>query len=202
MEILLKTIESEFDEADGWFRIVGADWYADNLRVDVCVAFNDSKEKQVWEISCEQVFSEHIVSEYAGFLSVVKNHPLILGYKEPEIEVAFSKNRLSFHELFGIVASTTFKHLGEQPISTWLNTNLPFYSICGSEYGVLGKFPLTVANEIVAALSEKPISINFLSQHAPLYWNGKEYIEYPESLEVLIIGNSYIIGSGFSAVRA
>ena len=201
MENLLKTIENEFTESDGWLRIVSADWYADTLRIELSIQFNDGAETQLWEISCENVIREKILSEWADYLFIEKTHPLLIEYKEPAVEVAFSKNQLSFFEFFGIVSTACFKHLGEQPISNWLNTNLPEYSICGSEYGILGTFPLPVANELLEALSNKPIHLNFISQCAPKYWNGKMHVEYPENLEILVIDNSFIIGAGFSAQR-
>jgi len=202
MENLLKTIENEFSESDGWFRIVGADWYADNLRIELSVLLNDDTEPQLWAISCEHVIREEIISESAGFLYIERNHPLLVEYKEPEVEVAFSKNQLSYFELLGAVSYACFKHLGEQPISHWLNTIPSAYSICRSEFGILGKFPLSVANELIEVLSNKPISLNFLPQRIPKYWNGNEHTEYPKNLEVLIIENSFIIGTGFSAERA
>lgn len=202
MENLLKTIENEFSESDGWFRIVGADWYADTLRIELSVSLNNDAEQQLWAISCEHVIREEIVSECAGYLYLEGNHPLLIEYKEPEVEVSFSKNQLSYFELLGAVSYACFKHLGEQPINHWLNTNPSEYSICRSEYGILGTFPLSVANELIEALSSKPIRLNFLPQRTPKYWNGKEHTEYPKNLEILIIENSFIIGTGFGAERA
>lgn len=202
MKHLLELIENEFCESDGWFRIISADWMADELRLEVSICLCESeRETQVWEISCSCVFSEFIVSEYSETLSLEDNDPLLLQYKDLEVDLAFSKNLLNPYELYGVVATTCIKHLGELPISNWLNSDQMSSPICSSKYGILGRFPMVVAKEICVLLENKDISIKPLEPHDPKYWDGEQFNEYPSNMEVLIIGNSYVVGTGFSAER-
>ena len=202
MKQLIELIEEEFCESDGWFRIVSADWIADELRLDLSVCLCEEKEPQLWEITCESVYKELIFSEFADYLSVENKHPLLARYKEPEVDLSFSKNRICSNELFGIVLSTCFKYLGEHPVSDLLNQSVSSDGICSSEYGILGRFPESVANEICRLLQDKDISIKQLQSYTPKYWDGEQHKEYPSNLEVLVIGGSYVVGTNFSAVRA
>jgi len=202
MKQLLKLIETEFCESDGWFRVVSADWTADELRLDLSICLCEEKEPQLWEITCESVYKELIVSEFADYLSMESSHPLLVKYKEPEVDLSFSKNRICPNELFGIVLSTCFKYLGEHPVAELINQSVSSDGICSSKYGILGRFPESVANEICRIVQDKDISIKQLQSYTPKYWDGEQHKEYPSNLEALIIGGSYVIGTNFSAVRA
>ena len=202
MKKLLELIGNEFCDSDGWFRIVSADWTADELRLDVSVCLCEEKEIQLWEISCESVFEEKLSSDYSEILTLGSDHSLLLKFKEPEVDVAFSRNSMSPDELFGIVATCCFKYLGEQPLTNWINQQASSQGICSSKYGILGRFPVTVANEIVRQLEAKEMSVNLLEPRSPKYWDGAQHCEYPENIEVLIIGDSYVVGTNFSAMRA
>lgn len=202
MKRLLELIGNEFCGSDGWFRIISADWTADELRLDVSVCLSEEKETQLWEISCESVFEEKLCSDYSETLTLKSDHSHLLKFKEPEVDIAFSQNSMCPEELFGIVATSCFKYLGEQPLTNWINQQASSKGICSSKYGILGRFPLSVANEITGLLNGKDITVNLLEPRPPKYWDGAQHCEYPGNIEVLIIGNSYVIGTNFNAVRA
>ena len=62
MKELLERIHSELDDAEGWIRIVDADWYADDLRLNLSISMHDECEPELWEVSCTGVFEEYISS--------------------------------------------------------------------------------------------------------------------------------------------
>lgn len=55
MDELLAKLNSEFDEAEGWIRIVHADWYADGLRLSISVSMNDVAHPEICEVTCTGV---------------------------------------------------------------------------------------------------------------------------------------------------
>ena len=58
MEELLARLDSEFDEAEGWIRIVDADWYANDLRLNISVSMDDESQSEIWEVSCVGVVED------------------------------------------------------------------------------------------------------------------------------------------------
>ena len=50
MEELLDRKNAEFDESEGWIRIVDADWYASDLRLSLSVQMCDDSLPEVWEV--------------------------------------------------------------------------------------------------------------------------------------------------------
>lgn len=94
MNELLARINEEFCDSDGWLRIVGADWFDDDLRVDVSVLMCEDKEPELWEISCGQVFDERLSSEFAEAITLSNESPLLIPYKDDEVQIAFSENNV------------------------------------------------------------------------------------------------------------
>lgn len=202
MKELLERLGAEFDQADGWIRIVGADWIAGDLRLNMSVKFNDVSEAEVWEISCEGVVEEDLSSEDTEILSLTSDSPLLKPYVEEEIELMFSENSLAPAFLLGVVCSCCIEVM-EKPkyMHRFMNMCPTVRGIVSSAYGLLGRFPNTVAKSILSALKEQPIKVNALPGRMPKRWTGSEFVSYPV-LSALEIGESYVIAERFSATRA
>lgn len=203
MDELLVRLEQEFCDGDGGISIVGADWFANSLRLDISVRMNDDKATELWEISCEQTFEESITSEFAESLTLTSDSPLLIPYKDNEVQLAFAENKVSPNELFGVITSACYEILGPSfNISKYLNMIPSSKGICSSEYGVLGRFPERIAKRILVDLAGLDIRVRMLDGFAPKFWTGSEHIPYPDGLKALCVGSSYVIGTDFSAVRA
>ncbi|MCC3305532.1 hypothetical protein [Sneathiella sp. HT1-7] len=202
MEKLLDIIEINFDAADGWLRIVDADWYSDDLRIYLAISFDEECSPQLWEISCSGVIEEQIASEYAETISLSFDSPLLMPFKEPHVELMFNENNIHPAELLGIVLSCCVENIGSSRyIHRFINQEPTVHGIVSSSFGLLGRFPETIASAIINALEKKSIRLSPLNKSTPKLWTGSEYVDYPK-LEVLEIGNSYIIGTEFNAIRA
>ncbi len=55
MDELLAKLNSEFDAAEGWIRIVHGDWYADALRLSISVSMNDEAHPEICAVTCTGV---------------------------------------------------------------------------------------------------------------------------------------------------
>ena len=202
MEELLERLSTEFDESEGWIRIVDADWVADNLRLTLSVLLYESTTPELWDISCLGVIEESLSSEGGEILSVSLESPLLKPFTEPEVELTFSENTCAPAFLLGVVCTSCIEILGRaEYISRFLNMAPTVNGIVASGYGQLGQFPESVASEIINSLIDQPIKIKALPGRMPKRWNGSEFIIYPE-LKALEIGNSYVVAEKFSAVRA
>lgn len=202
MNALLERIDTEFDEADGWIRIVDADWMADDLRLNLSVKFNDESEAELWEVACEGVVEEALSSDGTEVLILTTDSPLLKPYVEEEIELMFSENSLTPEFLLGVVCSCCIEVM-EKPgyVQRFMNLRPTVHGIVSSAYGLLGRFPDAVAKCILTALKEQPIRVNALPGRMPKRWTGSEFVSYP-ALSALEIGESYVIAERFSASRA
>jgi len=202
MKELFERLTSDFDDADGWIRIVDADWFADDLKLNLSIKFNDESEAELWEIECTGVFEESLSSEGTGFLSLNSESPLLKPYIEKEVDLMFSENSLAPEHLLGLVCSCCIEIMGKPNyIKKFLNLKPTVQGIASSAYGLLGRFPESVAKMIVNSLKSQPIKVNALPGRKPRHWTGSEFVNFPP-LKVLEIGESYVIGENFSANRA
>jgi hypothetical protein len=201
MEHLLKKLDESFDDAEGSIHIVDADWIADDLRINVSLQLNDDSEAELWEISCVGVVEESIRSGYVSNLHVQADSPLLKPYTEMEVDLMFSENECPPALLLGVITSSCVEVMGRpEYIQRFMNQRATVTGIASSRYGKLGRFPKSIAAGIVSALSGQPICVNSLPVSVPRRWTGAEFVSYP-MLQVLSIGESYVIAEHFSAVR-
>jgi len=202
MEELLAKLNSEFDEAEGWIRIVDTDWYADDLRLNLSVSMHDESEPELWEVSCVGVVEESITSVGEEVLTVLSESPLLIPFREIEVDLMFSENSCSPEALLGLLFSSCVEVFGKaEYLERFLNQKPTINGIVSSKFGTLGRFPKSLADRITLVLAKQPIRINPIESGLPKRWTGTEFIDYP-SLSVLELGKSYVIGESFSAVRA
>ncbi|RBW51447.1 hypothetical protein [Marinobacter sp. F3R11] len=202
MEYLLRRLESEFDEAEGLIRIVDADWYADDLRINLSISMREETQPEIWEVSCAGVVEERIASVGEETLSVSEESALLIPYRESEVDLMFSENHCDPACLLGILLSNCIEVFGRaEYLHRFLNLYPTVDGIVASKYGTLGRFPRPLADKILQALKEHPIRVNPLEGSIPKRWTGTEFIAYP-TLKALEVGASYVIGESFSAERA
>lgn len=202
MKELLTRLIDEFDDIDGWIRIIDTDWSANDLRLTLAIKFGGELEPELWEVECEGVVEERLSSEGAEALSLSSDSPLLLPYTEQEVDLFFSENGIDPEFLLGSVFSCCFEKMGRpEYIQRFLNQKATVHGISSSSYGLLGRFPESVAQAIVIALKMQPIKLKALPRGMPKQWTGTEFASYA-SLSALEIGSSYVIAESFSASRA
>jgi hypothetical protein len=202
MEELLRHLDEEFDDSEGFIRIVNARWLDDGLRLSMSLRLNEDADPELWEVSCAWVVEESLSAEYACHVRVDEDSPLLKPYAESQVELMFSGNECPPALLLGVVASCCTDVMGRpQYLQRFLNQQAVASGIVSSRYGLLGRFPESIAARIVTALSGQPIRIRSLPTGMPKRWTGTEIIPYPK-LAVLSIGESYVIAESFSATRA
>jgi|GEM_PF-6694221 len=202
MEELFSRLELEFDEAEGWIRIIDADWYADDLRLNLSISMHEESQPEVWEVSCYGVVEECINSVGVETVSVSEESPLLMPYREIEVDPMFSGNHCDPGYLLGILFSNCIEVFGRaEYLHRFLNQSPTVDGIVASKYGTLGPFPRSLADRILQTLKDQPIRVNPLEGSLPKRWTGTEFIAYPR-LKALEVGASYVIGENFSAERA
>lgn len=199
MDELLKCLQADFDDAEGWIRVVGADWFADDLRLDVSVQYHDGREAELWEIACTGVAEDSLTASGSASLTISAESPLVRMFTEPQVQVMFARNAMGAEALLGIVCSCCVEVMGQaDTVTRFMNGVATVKGIACSEYGLLGRFPQSLALRILESLADKPIEAHALQGWTPTKWNGKANAPYPP-LQVLQIGASYVIAEQFTA---
>ncbi|MFD2368063.1 hypothetical protein [Pseudoduganella sp. GCM10020061] len=201
MKDLLESLAQNFDDAEGSIHVATADWFADDLRLELSIRFHDDRW-ELWEVSCSGVVEESLSSASCDTLVISADSPLLHPFIEPDMPIMFSHNALAPETLFGIVCSCCIEVTGKpESIPRFINGIATSEGICSSAYGLLGRFPASLGTRILEALQDKPIQVIGLPGHLATRWNGTEHVPYG-NLQVLEIGNSYVIADCFSAQRA
>lgn len=201
MKELLDSLNANFDDAEGWIRLVDADWFADDLKLNLSIQFHDDRDAELWEVSCSGVVEDSLCSNGVDGLAVSADSPLLKPFLESEVDIMFSKNSVVPETLFGIVCSCCIEVMGRpESITRFMNAVPTISGISSSSFGLLGRFPESLAARILDALKDKPITTNALPGRPPKRWNGSEYVDYGQ-LQALEIGSSYVIAEQFSACR-
>ena len=201
MKELLDSLDTNFDDSEGWIRLVDADWFADDLKLNLSIRFHDDRDPELWEVSCFSVVEDSLCSNGAEVLTVSADSPLLKPFFEPEVDIMFSQNSVVPETLFGIVCSCCIEVMGRpESITKFINAAPAISGISSSNFGLLGRFPESLAARILDALKDKPITTNALPGRLPKRWDGSEYVDYGQ-LQALEIGRSYVVAEQFSARR-
>ena len=200
MKQLFERISSDFDDAEGYFSVVEVHRFAEELKLVVAVRFHDGMQPELWEIQCSGVVHQLLSSDFATQLSETAESALLLPYIEPRLSIMFARNAMAPEALLGIVCSCCIEAMGRPEfITQFINGTATLSGIVSSAFGLLGRFPESLAANILAALKTQPIQAHALPGVTPGSWNGSQYVAYP-ALRVLNIGGSYVIAERFSAV--
>ena len=199
MEELLRRFAQEFVDADGWIRILNAGWIEDTLDLELEILFYPEAELETWHLSCSGVVKASVSFEGTEILGLALESPLLKPYTEPEVDLMFSENECTPAFLLGVVCSSCVELFGTAAyVSDFMNQKATINGIVSSRYGLLGRFPESVATRILEFLKDQPISINALEGRPPRRRDGQKFVGYPP-LKVLEIGSSYVIAEQFSA---
>lgn len=199
LRALIVRIQDELDDAEGWIRIVSADWSDNELRLKLSAQWFDDAELEHWVLRCQGVVEESLSAEGSNEFQLSASSPLLLPYTEPSVDLCFSDNRCRPALLQGIVYASCMECFGRaEYVERFLNAIALQPDDRGNAFGLLGRFPQPLADRIVAALADEPIRLTAMPGIPPRRWTGTEFIEHPR-LQVVSLGRSYVIGTAFSA---
>ena len=202
MKKLLDHLQRNFCEYDGSICIDTVIYDNPSVKLSLSINLDDQKPKETWIVSCEQSFREHLNFEFVDTINISQESPLLVPFVEDELTLTFVENDVESMELLGIVQKCCRERMGNMvSIDDYLNTHIRDYAICSSSYGQLGKFPRSVAESIMERLDSRPIRLTVSQEFPPVYWDGNAHVSYPDTLAVLNIGASWIVGTGFNATK-
>lgn len=200
MKELLKKLAAGFDEAEGWIQITAAEWNRDDLLLTLSICLHDDHQPESWKITCSNVVEESLCSTQADFVTLSPDSPLLKSYTEREMDIMFSQSAVPAELLFGILCSCCMEVMGRPESILQFINSAAVNGVASAKFGLLGRFPESLAMRILDALKDRPILTSVLPGKFPKQWDGFQYVDYP-SLQALEIGHSYVIAEQFSACR-
>jgi len=204
---VLGELQDVFDspafEDFGWARIRGFDHNGSGLVVRLKIGFDDETvPSQNWQVRCSQVRGYRFTEAPVSSLQLASDHPLLLPFTEPHVQLSFRGQAP-----VPMAAVGTLWNTHEQATEGWiqlphfLNPNLPLLQLIASGSGILAEGPRLLLDQYAKALEPHGLEFTRVGERAPKRWEGGRWQAEPSGLEVLLFGDSFVIGQGFTAER-
>ena len=195
----LEVVSHESFAGSGSVWLGRSSWDKESLALSLFIEPRKGEPHQRWKVRVRHAVEERLSGEWGNHVYVGGEHPGLIPWVEEEVEVYFARNRLSAPAILGIAAAACATTLQDfYPVSRFLNGGLGLLSgECGG-YGLLGRFPRSVASAIVDAIPSDSLSVRVLNPRLPKYQDGNEHKPYPSTLEIFTFGKTYVIGDGLT----
>ncbi|TFZ00470.1 hypothetical protein EZ313_18600 [Ramlibacter henchirensis] len=174
-------------------------WENDAIVLALLLEPCEDAPKENWAVRIEQPFEERLSGGWVEPFGFADEHPVLLPWKEDQCDIYFTDNALSAASLLGIVAMACSQIVGDWlPASRFLNNGLNLVAGERSPHGLLGRFPRSLASAILSQLPQDSIRAVLVNSRPPHYWDGIQFVAYPDDLQVLTFGSSFVVGAGFT----
>jgi hypothetical protein len=195
----LEVLAHEWFASSGSLWLEQSTWEEEALVLSLVIEPWEGEPHQKWKVRVNHAFEERLSGAWADDAYLGTDHPGLIPWKEEEVDIYFTQNRMPAREVLGIAAAACACALEDfYPLTRFLNAGLGLLGgECGS-HGLLGRFPGSVASAILDALPSDLVSVQALNRRPPSYWDGAEHRPYPSTLEILTFGNSHVVGAGFT----
>ena len=195
----LEVIAHEWFASSGSLWLEQSAWEDESLALTLVIEPWEGEPHQRWTVRVSHAFEERLSGAWADDAYLGMDHPGLIPWKEEDVDIYFTQNRMPASEILGIAAAACARVLEDfYPVSRFLNAGLGLLGDeCGS-YGLLGRFPTSIASAILDALPPDLVSAQTLNPRLPSYWDGAAHRPYPNTLEILAFGNSHVVGDGFT----
>ncbi|MBI1769216.1 MAG: hypothetical protein HYR67_12670 [Bacteroidetes bacterium] len=206
LEQLNKELEDIFSsiefEEDGGIHITGADWFSDDLKLEFAIKTGVEEQNQLWEAQIKGVREEMIKAEMSEKLELLEEHPLLWAYNQRQTNLYFSKPTSRSYELFANIYTIHNRETRNWiPLRKYINTHLSVLDLCKSTSGLFASGPIKLMEQYKKELEAHDMNPTIVGGHSPKRWLNGHQVDETEIVQVLIIGDSYIIGEAFEFNR-
>jgi hypothetical protein len=193
----------EFEEY-GLLAITSASWV--DRDVTLCVTIKQQgHEDQRWSVLCRDVRHGRIANDETdrGF-KVTAEHPLLLPYTEPRVELYFSSRPSDPEAAIGRLVEAHRAVMGDwfdcfRFFNLGRNGSLLALLDCG--FGKVADGPLSLIDRYSEALRSSGVAVSSPPSRPPVWWNGTAWTQETGPLFALIVGSSYVISPTVTAKR-
>jgi hypothetical protein len=195
------------NDSDRWSLVLAhlsyeADCVTLKVRVETCL---DEVPNQDWEIRAHKVREVKLQAGRTHGAELYADHVLLWGYKEP-ITRLFFKGPPERHEevLWRLYERNFSLTQGLIPFDRYVNSHFIRNRLSGG-FGLLAEGPDRLLREYASVLETTDLEPYFpYNSGLPRRWSEdlRRWVSDDKGLSVLILGESHIIGTSFSADRA
>jgi hypothetical protein len=206
-ELLAILDTSEFEDL-GSLRLAGADSLNGALKLKLKVFLNeDVHVSQRWDIVCRSPREARLGFDLFYDIELSRDHVLLWPHTKPIASLSFYFKD-GVEDPLAVVATLHERH--RELTDDWLrferflnaSPDYPLSRCIANRYGVLAEGPAPLVEAYSEVLREYGATTsNVLPTHAPGHRDRVEWVEGLSNLSVCILGDSYVVASGFEAAR-
>jgi hypothetical protein len=192
MDKLLAAIKQFDDEEEDLFIVFNsAVWEEKSLILQINLGLVGGNREN-WEIQCGEVLSYKLSGEYAAFLDLIDDHPLLWEFKQETASAFFygvpANIQSAISVLYEVHENFFDSHI---PCSRYFHKIWPLSRLLSAGDGLLARGPIELLKQYQARLSAFGTKVSICSSQKPT--------RDANNIKLLWIGNSYIIGKQWSA---
>ena len=163
---------------------------------------DDNDPRQAWRVQCTDARATRLSPGWRDGVHMFRAHPLLLPYTDAQAQLAF---RGRPEQPWTVVGALWDAHRGATdgwfPFDGFLNRNVALPDLFAAEGGILAEGPRSVLDAYAQALQKCGLIPSLFGEHRPTRWLDGEKIPESEDVAVMIIGKSYVVGTGFEIAR-
>jgi hypothetical protein len=205
MDKLLAVIAEIGDDEDVLIQFRGATWSGTSLQLQLAVSELNSEVDSgpgIWDVHCESVLAHALSNESAHWLELADDHALLWDFKHESASAFFYRAPLNAEAAVGALYEAHHKAVGSWiTFGKHLNGSPGLSKLLAAGNGLLAKGPLPLLTLYKETLRSHGVEVDIRFSHPPKVWDGTGWRELKtdNDSKALIMGTSYVIGSGWAA---
>jgi hypothetical protein len=204
LQNLLERVSTfEFEEF-GEISLESIKWRGFDLSLEIRINFPEQFE--VWDINCSAVRDSLFRNSHLfGQLSLVSEHPLLLPYKGPQVELYFHGRPAAVDTAVGQLLEAHVSITSDWfSLDQFMNIHAK-RTIAQLLSGGFGKFadgPKPVIDTYARVLESHHVKVSSPPPRPAMWWDGIRFIpEQPPLPQVLLLDDSYVVAPAMMAER-
>jgi hypothetical protein len=193
----------EFEE-DGLILVTGfeRDGATATLRFQVRTGV-DGETPQAWRVDCRGVEAFAFDGGPAYAAEIVDEDPALWPFNQPHaslycVRVAPDQADALLGALYRAHAEAVGEAIGALRFGDGLNASNAF----PGGAGLVANGPLPLLRAYRQALEAHGIGTSVVGESPPQRWDGRQWIRIPEGIQLLILGDNWVVAESFGVARA
>ena len=191
--------EAEFEQ-NGGIQINSVSWInPDTLRLTLYIdTGSPEQDTLVWTIDCLGVRRERIELYWTDDIHLETDHPLLWPFILDQATLYFTDLDTTHATILGqLYLAQQSLTRGFFPLDRFLNDYFLRDNSEPMTHGQLAEGPMPVLETFRDVLIQHGAKTNIVNRRRPQRWTGSVYESESSSLEILLMGDSFVVAEGF-----